>query len=383
MKVLIVNQYAPPDASPTARLLGELRTGLQERGHTVDAVAETSEYRGHHGKGGSRAVREFRALWKMFIKTLLAPRADVVIAFSSPPCLLVVAALAAMIRRQPLVHWAMDLYPELAISLGEVAPGRVTQALGRAMRWAYRRCALVVALDEDMALHLARTYGIAAEVLAPWPASILAATPTAAPSGTSNSPGAERANLQWTWLYSGNLGRAHEWKVLLDVQAELERRQLPIQLLFEGGGASWPAAQAYARELSLRQCHWTGYVREDGSFSTVAASRLIVATQRPEAQGLLWPSKLARIIVMPKPLLWIGPTEGAIAESLKHRESTACFAATDVEVISDWIDNLWHSGVSDSLDPADDETTREKWRSSLAESCQQWARWIEQVPQHK
>ena len=74
-----------------------------------------------------------------------------VVAFTSPPGLLVVGALLAIRHRAKLAHWAMDLYPELALALGEIRPGSAAVRVVRvAMNWAYRRAALVVALDEDM-----------------------------------------------------------------------------------------------------------------------------------------------------------------------------------------------------------------------------------------
>lgn len=382
MHILLINQYAPPDASPTSRLLGELGDSLRAAGHEVTVVADSSEYRGHHSKAGSRARRELQALLRIFAAMLRAPRADVFVAFSSPPCLLAVAAAAAVIRRRPLVHWAMDLYPDIAVSLGEVHEGLLTRQLFAAMRWAYRRCRLVVALDDDMAAHLKRQYGVAAEVLAPWPAAALVAAHSTGVDNERSSPGAQLAAAQWTWLYSGNLGRAHEWRVLLQVQAELERRELPIQLLFEGGGAMWPDATAEGARLGLRRCKWTGYVNEEQSFETLKASRAIVATQRPEAQGLLWPSKLARIIPMTKPLLWIGPPNGAVARSLESRPMTACFAADEVLAIAGWLESLFKrgAGIEDAESTA---AVQARWRAVVGDGCERWIIWLAQIAGHR
>ena len=376
MRILLVNQYAPPDSSPTARLLGELADSLKARGHAVTPVAERSEYRGHHAQHGSRAAREFKALVRIFGALLTARRPDVFVAFSSPPCLLVIAAVAALIRRRPLVHWAMDLYPDIAVALGEVQHGPLAAALTAAMRWAYRRCDLIVALDQDMAAHLKRRYGVESEVLAPWPASTLVAR---SDSGATEqrSPGSELACDVWTWLYSGNLGRAHEWRVLLQVQAELERRQLPIQLLFEGGGAMWPAAQTETEQLRLGRCRWTGYVDESQSFQTVNASRVVVATQRPEAQGLLWPSKLARIIPMAKPLLWIGPRDGAVARSLSERPMTGRFEANEVLAIADGLEARFKGGAAE--DAGELGAVQRRWGAALRDGCERWAAWLDNV----
>jgi glycosyltransferase involved in cell wall biosynthesis len=369
MRILLINQYAPPDQSPTARLLGELAESLKQSGHSVHLLADRAIYRGHHQRKGSRLARELKALVGITGHAAVATRPDLIIAFSSPPCLLAGVAGVGAFRRIPVMHWAMDLYPDLAIALGELRAPLAISFFRRLMRWAYRRSQLIVALDEDMAAHLARTYGVRAEVLPPWP-------PPTAPTDAAKarvSAGSQIASAKWTWLYSGNLGRAHEWKILIDAQRELERRDLPIQLLFEGGGAQWEEARKYAEEQKLRSCVWTGYVTEEESAITFAASRLIVVTQRVEAQGLLWPSKLARILVTDKPLLWIGPSKGAIAESLRDRPLTACFERNDATLVADWVQQLpdTPSRVSGS-----EPSQLEKVQQIRNESCARFADWI-------
>ena len=61
----------------------------------------------------------------------------------------------------------------------------------------------------------------------------------------------------------------------------------------EGGGAMWMEAQRFATKLKLKDCRWCDYADESQSLQTVLASSVIIATQRREARGLLWPSKLA------------------------------------------------------------------------------------------
>lgn len=372
MRILLVNQYAPPDQAPTARLLGELAESLNQSGHSAHLLADRAAYRGHHHRKGSRLARELKALAALTGRAALATRPDLMIAFSSPPCLLAGVAAVGAFRRIPVMHWAMDLYPDLAIALGELRSPIVISFFRRLMRWAYHRCCLIVALDEDMAAYLARTYGVQAEVLPPWP-------PAAAPAGgagESLSAGGQIASAKWTWLYSGNLGRAHEWKILIDAQRELERRDLPIQLLFEGGGAQWEEARKYAQEQELRGCFWTGYVSEEESAITFAASDLIVVTQRVEAQGLLWPSKLARILATDKPLLWVGPGGGAIAQLIQGRPLTACFERNETLLVADWIHQLAQTPkVISDLEPAQ----LEKVRRIRAQSCARFAEWISRI----
>ena len=327
MRILFLNQYFPPDPAPTGVLFREIADEFARLGHEVDFVDAAQDYRAGQGKGG-RMKRELGALWRMFREGCARPRADVVISGTSPPCLAVVADRIARKHRAAHVHWAMDVYPDLAVELGEVRRGSLVERFATsAMRRAYRRATAVVALDADMAVRLA-AHDIEPETIRPWvPGGILASLPRkAAPEPP------------WTWIYSGNLGRAHEWETLLGAQALLESRGVGARLVFQGGGPAWPAAQARAAALGLRNVEWRGYVTEAELPASLLRCEVLAATQLPAVQGLLWPSKLALMSALPRPLLFIGPPQGAVAAWLRDLKTAATFAPGDAEGVARWLE---------------------------------------------
>lgn len=328
MRVLFLNQYFPPDPAPTGVLLREVADRLRADGHEVDFVAARQDYRAGQQRGG-RMLRELKALGSMLLDGLRRRRADVVISGTSPPCLLVVATLVAAWHRARSIHWVMDLYPEIAVALGEVGEGLLCRAIRRLMGWCYRRCAAVVVLDADMAARL-RLRGVATEIIRPWIFERIASEPL--PFITPEPP--------WTWIYSGNLGRAHEWETLLRVQAVLEERGTGIRLLLQGGGPSWPAAQARARELGLRQCEFKPYVPEEELRASLMRCHCCAVTQLPAAQGLLWPSKLGLLLTLPRPIVWVGPVDGAIAAELGRLPHAGVFSPGDAQAIAGWLADL-------------------------------------------
>ncbi len=326
MRVLFLNQFFPPDAAPTGILFRELADDLVRAGHEVDFVDAGQDYRGGQRKGG-RMKRELAALMHILRVGKSRPRADVVISGTSPPCLAVVADRVARKHGARHIHWAMDVYPELAVELGEIKRGSLVARLtGWMMGRAYRRCAQVVALDADMAARL-RAHGVEPVCIRPWVFQSILDLPASV--AAPQEP--------WTWIYSGNLGRAHEWETLLRAQQILETRGENVRLLFQGGGPSWPAAQARAAELGLRQCEWKGYVAEDALRDSLLACHALAVTQLPAAQGLLWPSKLGLIMTLPRPILFIGPVHGAIAGELRQFPHAAIFAPGDAEGVAGWI----------------------------------------------
>ena len=329
MRLLFLNQYFPPDPAPTGILLREIADALTAAGHEVLFASSGQDYRAGQ-KRASRMRRELEALWRLFRAALAAGPVDAVISATSPPLLVVVAALVSKLRRALHYHWLFDMYPELATALGEIPDGPAARAFSAMTRSAYRAAACVVALDDDMAARL-KQYGVSPQIIPPWVfQSLLAARAALLPALPS-------LNTDPVWLYSGNLGRAHEWRTLLDAQRLLESAGAPWRLVFQGGGPAWPAAQDYAASLALRRCDWRSYVPEDQLPASLLAADVLVVTQKPETCGLLWPSKLALATSLPRPLLWVGPTDRAIARDLATLPGAAIFLPGDANSIAKWL----------------------------------------------
>jgi glycosyltransferase involved in cell wall biosynthesis len=268
--------------------------------------------------------------------------------------------LVAVRHRALSVHWIMDLYPEIAVALGELRPGTLAAAIRRLMAWCYRKCEHVVVLDEDMADRV-RVHGVAPTVIRPWVfASVLSQIPT-----TPMVPA-----VPWTWLYSGNLGRAHEWETLLEAQALLEQRGTQIRLLFQGGGPSRPQAEARARELGLRNVEWTGYVDEAELPTSLLRAEALVVSELRIVQGLLWPSKLGLILGLPRRIVWVGPTNGAVARLLREIPHAGLFEPGAALALADWLETRWQDSdrpIRAALDPATHRSeSLAKWCELLA-----------------
>ena len=325
MRILFLNQYFPPDPAPTGILLRELADDLAARGHEVDFVDAAADYRATQKPHG-RMIREAKALLRMLVAGARKPRPDVVLAGSSPPVISFIAGLVAAWHRAAAVHWIMDLYPEIAVALGEIRESTLSRNVACAMGWAYRRAARVVVLDEDMAARV-RKYGVEPEIVKPWLFASLLARPVPTIEPVSS----------WTWMYSGNLGRAHEWDTLLAAQAIIEQRDPEVRLLFQGGGPSWPAARARAMALGLKRCAWQPYVSEAELPASLLRAQVCAVTQISSTQGCLWPSKLGLVLTLPRPILWIGPKDGAVSRELRGLPQAGVFEPGSAEAVANWV----------------------------------------------
>ena len=349
MRVLFLNQYFPPDPAPTGILLKEVADGVAAAGHEVVFAASGQDYRGGQARGG-RMRRELGGLWALFRRAMGAGKVDVVVSATSPPLLVLIGAMVARLKGARHYHWLFDMYPELATALGEIPEGGgAARVFAAAAGWAYRRADGVVALDEDMAERL-KGYGVKARIIAPWVFKALIDARAGAELDGKRERGGERV-----WLYSGNLGRAHEWRTLLDAQRMIEEAGTGWRLVFQGGGPSWPAAEECAKGLGLTRCDFRPYVAEAELPAALLEADVLVVTQKPVTQGLLWPSKLALVTSLPRTALWVGPRDGAIARWLAKQPghgAAGVFAPGDAEGVAKWILGEGRGMEGEAGDPA-------------------------------
>lgn len=331
MRILLMNQFVPPDTSPTARLLGDLRQELERAGWEVVIAGSSTNYKSGPKTGLARLARDLAANARLLVSGLLAPRCAWVLCLSDPPGLPFTAAVVALLKRARLAHWAMDVYPEAAIALGALRPGLISTTVRAAMHLGYRRAAILAALDEDMKKILVSAASPRVRVLPPWPPE------TKPPRQMDSAPTAPRR----VWLYSGNLGRAHEYRDLLEAQRLLEQAGAPWVLVFQGGGPARAAAMELAGQLQLKHCIWADYADEDRLLESLLRADVLIATQKPELEGLLWPSKLSLMTLLDKPLLWVGPPAGQIARELRSMQAGhGVFAPGEAAAIAAWLQAL-------------------------------------------
>jgi hypothetical protein len=366
MRVLFINKFTPPDPAPTAVLIDAVARIVAESGGEPVFAGSPSGYRGPRSAGWRRWLREglenMRVLWR----GLTAPRPDVVVCLTDPPGCLVIAAVVATLRRAKLVHWAMDVYPDIAVALGELRAGSFVHRVVRAaMRWGYKKCSVIACLDDDMVDALGLRGDPRALISTPWPPSALRLPPSV--------PAPDPVRMRW--LYSGNLGRAHDYETLLRAQRRLEDADAPFELVFQGGGPCRNAAMQMASELHLQHCRWLDYVPEEKLLASMLESHVLVATQKQETRGLLWPSKLAPMLALPRAIAWVGPTDGAVARSIRQTGGHhGIFAPGDDEALARWLmesrELLLHS-PADSMEAIDARLTQmrenslETWRVCL------------------
>jgi hypothetical protein len=147
---------------------------------------------------------------------------------------------------------------------------------------------------------------------------------------------------------------------------------LNIRLIFQGGGPEWVEAQEFARALDLGQVEWRPYAPEDQLVESLLAAHVLIVTQKPVTQGLLWPSKLSLVMTLPRPIIFVGPKDGAIARQLSGKSATAVFAPGENSALADHIAQIFNDWP-----PNDDPKIQPGF--SLEQAFPQWLHLLKAV----
>jgi glycosyltransferase involved in cell wall biosynthesis len=355
-RILLVNRVYWPSTEATAQLLTDLAEGLAGRGWDVHVLAAGESSTVRHGvtlhRTGtpdrhtglvSRAVgyRRFLRAVRTRLPALARP-GDVVVALTDPPLLGTVIAETLDGRDVAVVQWIQDIYPEIAaVHFGPIAGLLLVGWRGRRNR-AWSRSAACVTLGEDMAREVAAT-GVTPDRLAILPN--WAPRELDVPAGPAEVAACRerwQAGGRFVVVYSGNLGRVHEFATILDA-AERLRADKDIVLRFVGRGPQWSRVADAVTRRELTNVVLQPPVPRAELGAMLAAADAHLVTLRTVYGRLVYPSKLAGVLAAGRPALFVGPAGGDIARLLHDSDCGAAFApgsgAALAETIRRWASN--------------------------------------------
>lgn len=322
MRILILNQYYPPDASNTARLLEDLVDDLA-RDHAVHVIAGRPSYNAHvareeardAGTGdvrvqrvrslalgrsnlATRALNYVSYLALSLVASLRAPRPDVIVAQTDPPIIGLVAAIAAARFRCRFVFICHDVHPDIGQAMGVASAPLVVKAWRLVNRVIRGRADTVVVVGRDMRAKLA------AEGVDP---RKLVYVPTWAPDEPSPPPDRLRElRRQQGWdgrfvvMHAGNIGLAQNVSILARA-AEHLRDFEEVLIVVMGDGAARPQLEAEIRRRGLTNIVITPYRPRAEAHELMAAADAHVVSLIPGLWGCAAPSKTYAIMAMARP----------------------------------------------------------------------------------
>ncbi|HVB32808.1 MAG TPA: glycosyltransferase family 4 protein [Patescibacteria group bacterium] len=325
MRILLVNQYFPPDMSATAYMAQTVAATLARR-HQVTVLAgrpsyDPTEYHPFYWfrteengpvricRVGStafprrrmaRRLSNYLSYLVMALPDGLSIPADLVMAMTDPPVAGLLGAWLARQRRLPFVYNIRDLYPDMALGGAIVQNDAWVQGWERMHRRALRQAARVIVLGEDMRDRIAAKGVDPSRIAIVRDGAVLGE-----PAAVNGHPSAAaiRGGFEFVALHAGNIGFAGAWETLAKAARQMENEGTGIVFVGQGAWrdrlANMTAGSRAVRMLPFRPPEEVPYV--------MAAADVHIVTVRRGLEGVVVPSKLYGILAAGKPVLAVAP----------------------------------------------------------------------------
>ena len=336
MRILLLNEYFPPDTSATAKMAVAVVDALarehqvtvlcgrpsydpserhpfyllrrERRGNvTVERVGSTT-YSRHRMK---QRLLNYLSYVALAVPRALMIRADVVLAMTDPPFEGIVGAFVAMLKRRPFVYNIRDLYPEMAVAGNIVKPARWLQFWEKLHRWALSRAALVIVLGEDTRER------ILAKGIAPERVIVIrdgAKLPSNLPDRDHPVAREVRSGYPFVVLHAGNLGHYGAWDTVVEAARNVNGDG--VGYVFVGDGAMRVQIEASANGCKA-MCFQAFRPAEQVPY-VLAAGDMHLITIRRGLEGVVVPSKLYPILAAGRPVLALAPEESDVARIIRR-----------------------------------------------------------------
>lgn len=239
------------------------------------------------------------------------PAIDLVVATTAPPQGASIARRIAQERGCPYVYKVLDLYPDLAASLGRVRQGSFVYR-----RWlaaderAMREAAAVVCIAERMTRRLAQTRNIPRETLA----TIHDGFDPACLSLTGQNEFRRKHNPDERFVvqYAGNMGLSHPFGAILDAARRLEDDPR-ILFQFIGDG---PQREMIGRSMP-RNAQLIPYQPAARLGEVLTTADVCLISQDASMFDKALPYKVYGILAAGRPAIFIGDRRSEIVEWLE------------------------------------------------------------------
>lgn len=381
MRILLLNQYYPPDTAATAVMARRVAVALAQR-HQVTVLAGRPSYhpeqrhplywRHTETDGPVRVVRvgtttfsrqrmpgriaNYLTYAAFGAGQALALPADVLVCMTDPPFLALVAATVARLRRLPLVYNIRDLYPEMAVAGGILREGRLVRLWERLHCWALHASAGVIVLGDDMRERIL-VKGI--EPARVWVVRD-GAPPATPPAGPHPTIALVRADWPFVAVHAGNLGFYGCWDSLITAARRLTAAG--VRLVFVGDGAQREhVVRAAAGATNIA---WLPFRPADEVPYVLAAADVQIVCLRRGLEGIVVPSKLYGILAAGQAVLAVAPEASDVARIVRQYGCGLVADPDSPEAIAQAL--LWMK-----MHPEQLRTMRERARAAAAEFDQQ------------
>jgi glycosyltransferase involved in cell wall biosynthesis len=360
---IIPYPYYYPDDAVSARHFTDFAEGLCSNGWNVQVLAG-NRYHSQPGKivphknvrNGVSIIRSWcppfpnsknigRLFNSFYLSTvwltkLIFANTDVVIFGTNPPFSYYMIPFLNIFRpKLRLVLWGFDLYPEAIIADGIKIPKVIKLML---LWWAgisYRCFDLLVDIGPCMRKRFLTYHPYAKyETIVPWALK--------EPIGLEYPDDTMRFDLfkdaKLGILYSGTIGKAHQFEEFILLARELRKRNASIRFCFAGRGNSY-------RQLCNMvipeddNISFAGFIKEELLSRRLASADIHMISLRQGWEGISVPSKFFGSLAAGRPLLYSGTSDSCIAKLIKEDELGFIVKMDNINIIANKLEALSHN----------------------------------------
>jgi glycosyltransferase involved in cell wall biosynthesis len=232
--------------------------------------------------------------------------------------------------------WGFDLYPEVIIADGIKFPGLIKKAL---LWWAgisYRCCDFLVDIGSCMRNRFMLYHPVARyETIVPW-----ALDEPVSPAKPDNNTrhdlfGDARLGL----LYSGTVGKAHQFEEFILLARELRRRNVSVVFCFAGRGNCYQKLKDMVSPEDSN-IHFAGFIDETLLPFRLAAADIHMISLRHGWEGVVVPSKFFGSLAAGRPLLYCGTQKSCLVELIKNEGLGLVVEMDTITEVADILEKL-------------------------------------------
>jgi len=388
--LLIISQVYVPDPAAVGQQLADVAAEMASRGWRVVVLTSRRGYddpsvhyppretiRGvevirlplsSFGKRSIfvRLIGGVLFLLQAFLRGLFMPRLGALFISTSPPMCPPLAAMLGLIRRVPVVYWAMDINPDQIILLGRVKKCSLAARAFNLFNWIIlSRAAAVVTLDRFMATRLNAKHdmGERLHVIPPWAHE------------EHLEPVPHAANLfriahglegKFVLMYSGNMSIASPLTTFLGAAVRL-KDDPRIVFMFIGGGLGRKVVEQAIQRDSLTNVRLLPYQPMEQLKYSLSAADVHLVSLGDAMVGVIHPCKVYGAMAVARPVLVLGPSSSHLAELVETQRIGWRVGHGETAEAEALVRRLT------SLPPTELEAMGERARRSLAERFSQAA----------
>ncbi|MDX8377604.1 MAG: glycosyltransferase family 4 protein [Mariprofundales bacterium] len=365
--VLFINRVYLPDEASTGQILAELAVELVQQGwqvtiicsHTVKTapcreiingveVLRVSSLPFSRASNLKRALSYLSLYPALLWRALRQPKYDVVVTMTDPPLQLLLGLPIRWLRGSYLLHWAQDIYPELAEQLGVIRPRGI---LANLLRWfsntALQRYDKIVVIGRCMQQRFIER-GISSaklEFIPNW-----ADTDLIFPIKRENNSFLRKHSISIDAklvVYSGNMGMAHPFESIVEVMIKLQNSMPDVLFLFIGAGVRQDWLKSQVKLHNLSNIRFFPYQDKEQLAHSLSIADIHLACMQDDLCGLVVPSKAYGIMAAGRPLFYIGPVNSEVALLVEELHCGQIFTENEVNKLIDtihtWLFDIFNS----------------------------------------